>query len=149
MNAPQDHDPLAEALRREAAVETPAFSAALHARVMAAVHTQAKRRRWRFRALSLAAALAAAAALWTWHTFTRAPAHPPAVARAPQPALPTAVFESVRPLDRATDWEHQLWETRLAYLERDAQRLGRFFVDQVSVAPEPPGSATHAETREP
>jgi hypothetical protein len=39
-------------------------------------------------------------------------------------------------LERAGDWEEKLWESRLAHLEQDARRLGRFFIDQVSVAPE-------------
>jgi hypothetical protein len=130
-------DRLAAELQREAQDATPVFSELLHARVMQVVRAQTPRRapRWRIVAAGLAAAIALAAGLWAWHALAQ-PTLPP-IARDVSPSpVPVTALPQLPALPPATHWEHELWDGRLAYLERDAQRFGRFLIDQVSVAPE-------------
>lgn len=125
---------LEEQLRREAALDRPEFSPLLHARIMAALPTQqAPARRHATAWSALAATILLAIGLWAWRPGiqTRPPTSPPLAVVPPRlPDLP-----SLMPPQRRQQLEQELWESRLAYLDQDAQRLGRFLLDQL---PRPP-----------
>jgi len=147
-------DPLAALLRRAAQQETPAFSPQLHARIMAQVR-QVEPQEMAMRPsvflsrpiILLAAALLVAWMLWWAH------GHYPAVAPAPmagghnlQPTRGTDVtptplalppFDTMLAHGLASAQTH-LDEGRFAYLDRDAQSLARYVIDQLDVVPRKP-----------
>jgi hypothetical protein len=129
---------LAVQLRREAQENSPPFSPLLHERVMGSIFLASARSRatpaarWRRPVArwpitgALAASIALAFLLHPWKSATVPISLPPRQAVA-------AVVATL--LDPATQ---RLQAARYAYLDKDAQRLTRYVIDQVDVLPARP-----------
>ena len=135
-----EHDPMAQRLREEAVEAAPAFSPALHDRVMHAVAANrvAPRRSAPILAWAAAAAIALVVAAVTWVGMR--PERPGTRPTVPSlPGNPELTF--VLPSDwvdggaSATSRElrRSLEGAQLAYLDRDARRFVDYLTEQVRV----------------
>ena len=135
---------LGEVLKKQALQDTPAFSEALHQRVMTQVRavegTQGimpvaamvpTYRLWLRAGLAMAAALVVAVALWA--LARPAPVEPPKVAHSYEIPQLTPMQDIVA--DNIAAAQDKLEEGRYAYLDKDAKSLAYFVADQLDVLP--------------
>jgi hypothetical protein len=133
---------LEETLRSESRRALPAFSPALHQRVMGALRTQglpheAPRTTTRPRSLwriGIPLALAAGLALAAWIILRPAPPAAPKDTLVIAPTPPSIKLPDLQP---AASPDDILASRKYAYLDRDAKKLWTFVADQLPDLPEP------------
>lgn len=136
---------ITDRLQREIERDSTSFSPRLHARIMREVRAavgdeetnDARRWGWRWPAIGGLAAAAVIAGILLWQSPATSPPAPPSQLAVQPPSLPDIgpLFNRAAPADDAL--ARALEQHRLVHLDDNARRLGRFVLDQVSMATPP------------